>query len=231
MSTGSANAAQSGGGTVTKARFERFLKAQLSGKSPLGGSIAGSIPIDPPEFKACIAAMEANNSKNKTTKVPAAQLKESCNSQYQQTREAVEGQLITYEWLRADAKQRSASVTPAEVNQLLMQYINGLNTTAKARHAARIRFNSALRDSGLEAADLKSQLAAQILQQKISAAVVKKAGDPAKLKPSDMQRIQAELANSIQKRWRAATLCAKGFTVPQCSNGPKLPDLQLPKQG
>jgi len=221
----------SGGGTVTKARFERFLSSQLSGKSPLGGSIAGSIPIDPPSFRRCAAAIAANNAKSKTPKPPAAQLKASCESQYKQTRDAVEGQLITYQWLIAEAKARSLTASPAEVEQILSQYINASSKTANARQQARLKFNAALKASGLEADDINSQLQAQILQGKISQAAMKEAGDPSKLKPTEVQRVQIELANSIQRKWRAATLCAKGFTVAQCSNGPRLPDLQLPKQG
>ena len=221
----------SGGDTVTKARFERFLSSQLSGKSPLGGSIAGSIPIDPPTFHKCAAALAANDAKNKTPKHSAAELKANCVSQYKQTRDAVEGQLITYQWLIAEAKARSLTASPDEVKQILSQYINAGSVTSKAKRQAQLKFNAALKASGLESGDLNSQLQAQILQGKISQAAIKEAGDPSKLKPADMQRIQIELANSIQRKWRAATLCAKGFTVAQCSNGPQLPDLKLPKQG
>jgi len=43
-----------------------------------------------------------------------------------------------------------------------------------------------------------------------------------------ISRIQNEALNQLRRDWRPKTLCAERFLVPQCSNGPELPDLPSP---
>ena len=42
------------------------------------------------------------------------------------------------------------------------------------------------------------------------------------------QRAQIAFQNELQRTWRPRTVCAKGHIVPQCSNGPALPEQPLP---
>ena len=252
------------GAAVTKAQFNRFLDAQVNGTSPIGGSIGGSIPLDPPGFGRCKAALAANAAKNKQAKPTSAQLAAGCKSQYEQTRAAVQSQLISYQWLLQEAKEAGIKVEPKEVDQTLAQYVTasaGPKATAKAANAA---FAQRLRKSGMTKADVQLQLEAQIAQQKLSTKNQEEAEEPStdeaksfyeknkslfiaangkqappfdrieeqvksQLKSTRLQVKQVEFQNDLQKKWRAATLCAKGFVVAQCSNGPKLADLVPPK--
>lgn len=43
-----------------------------------------------------------------------------------------------------------------------------------------------------------------------------------------VSRVQNEALNELQRDWRPKTLCAEQYLVPQCSNGPELPDLPSP---
>ncbi len=214
------------GAGVTKAQFDRFLAAQIAGNGPLGGSISGSIPLDPPTYSRCQAAIAANSAKAKGPKPSASQLKAACAASYKQARDAVEGQLINYQWLIAEGKDKGIELKPAEVNQTLQQFISAsaaTNGKQAAPAAAKARFDSKLKKSGLTMDDVKLQVQAQIIQQKLAA---KAAGDA---KGKDLAKKQIEFLNGLQKKWRAGTLCLKGFIVAQCNNGPKLADLQPPK--
>lgn len=253
------------GGAVSKAQFDRFLAAQISGRSPLGGSIAGSIPLDPPGFSKCSAALAANEANNRQPKSSAAQLKSACKAQYQQSRDAVESQLISYQWLLAEAKDAGIEVDGKDVQRTLDQYIAATATVDKTRPSkAKAKFDAKLKRSGLTLADIKLQLEAQLAQQKLTEEDAKSVDEPsndeaekfyaknknlfvtagakkpppfkqvaaqvkATLRSQKIQVKQVGFQNSLQKKWRAATLCAKGYIVAQCSNGPKLPDLVPPK--
>lgn len=253
-------------GVITKKTFDRFLQAQIKGTSPLGGSISGGIPIDPPGFTRCKAALTANSVKNRQPKPSAAQAKASCDAQYAQTKAAVESQLISYEWLIQEALSRQIKAAGSEINQTLNQYISVAASGGKPTAAAKAKaaFNSRLKASGLTIDDIKLQLKAQILQQKMSQKDFESIEEPStdeaesfynankdlfktvpggklpefskvveqaksQLKSRKLQVKQVDFQNSLQKKWRAATLCAKDYIVAQCSNGPKLPDLVPPK--
>ena len=253
-------------GVISQKTFNRFLNAQIKGTSPLGGSISGGIPIDPPGFTRCKAAVIANSVKNKQPKPTAAQAKASCDAQYAQTKAAVESQLISYQWLIQESLSRNLKAADSEIDQTLNQYISvaagGGKPTAPAK--AKAAFNSRLKASGLTVDDIKLQLRAQILQQKMSQKDFESIEEPStdqaesfynankdlfrataggklpefskvveqaksQLKSRQLQVKQVKFQNSLQKKWRAATLCAKDYIVAQCSNGPKLPDLVPPK--
>ena len=214
------------GAGVTKAQFDRFLSAQIKGNGPLGGSISGSIPLDPPSYSKCQAAIAANSAKSKAAKPTAAQLKSACAASYQQARDAVESQLINYQWLLAEGKEKGIDLKPGEVNQTLQQFIatsSSVNGKPAPVAAATARFNAKLKASGLTMDDVKLQVQSQIIQQRLAA---KASGDA---KGKDLAKKQIEFLNDLQKKWRAGTLCIKGYIVAQCSNGPKLADLQPPK--
>lgn len=253
-------------GAVSKSQFDRFLDAQLAGKSPLGGSITGAIPVDPPKFERCMAAIRANNIRNKQPNAASdALIKSSCESQYQQSRNAIESQLISFQWLVEEAKSKGIDASDKEIQQTLDQYIAAsAGVGKKSASKVRTNFDRRLEASGLQLSDVKLQIKAQILQQKLSAKDSESVGEPstddarefydknkslfitgnskippkfekiepqvkATLKSRLLQIKQVELQNDLQKKWRAATLCAKGYVIAQCSNGPKLPDLVPPK--
>ena len=249
------------GAVVSKAQFNRFLEAQISGTSPIGGSIGGSIPLDPPAFTRCKAALAANARKNKQPQPTGTQLAAGCKSQYAQTRAAVQSQLISYQWLLQAAKEAGVKVDPKEIDQTLSQYITA---SAGAKASAKAAFDQRLAKSGMTKDDVRLQLEAQIAQQKLSTKDQEEAEEPStdeakafyaknkslfipangkqappfarieeqvksQLKSTRLQVKQVEFQNTLQRKWRAATLCAKGFIVAQCSNGPKLADLVPPQ--
>lgn len=252
------------GAIVSKKQFDRFLASQIKGTSPLGGSITGAIPSDPPKFERCAAALAANEARNKQPKSSAAQLLSSCKAQYQQNRDAVESMLISYQWLLQAAKAEKIEVSDAEVQKTLDQYIAAAASINKEKASdAKASFDAKLKASGLDLDDVKLQLRAQLAQQKLTAGNEKEAGEPstdearefygknkalfatagnktpafdsivdqvkATIRSQKLQVKQVEFQNSLQRRWRAATLCAKGYIVAQCNNGPKLADLVPPK--
>ncbi|MEI6447167.1 MAG: SurA N-terminal domain-containing protein [Actinomycetes bacterium] len=252
------------GATVTKAQFNRFLMAQIRGTSPIGGSIGGSIPLDPPGFARCKAALAANAAKNKQPQPAAAQLTAGCKSQYEQTRSAVQSQLISYQWLLQEAKQEGIKIDPTEVDQTLSQYVTASAGAKASATTAKAAFEQRLGKSGMTRADVQLQIKAQIAQQKLSSKEQAESEEPStdeakafykknrglfitsngkkappfdrieeqvksQLKSTRLQVKQVAFQNDLQREWRAATLCAKGFVVSQCSNGPKLADLVPPK--
>ncbi len=173
------------GAAVSKAQFNRFLEAQIGGTSPIGGSIGGSIPLDPPAFTRCKAALAANARKNKQPQPTGTQLAAGCKSQYAQTRAAVQSQLISYQWLLQAAKEAGVKVDPKEIDQTLSQYITA---SAGAKASAKAAFDQRLAKSGMTKDDVRLQLEAQIAQQKLSTKDQEEAEEPRPTRPRPSTR-------------------------------------------
>jgi foldase protein PrsA len=111
---------QVSGTPVTKDSFNHWMRIAAAASAPAAGAAAAKPVIpDPPNYKACIAHLQA------TTPAPAkgqtapttAQLKSQCEQQYKQLLEQVLGFLISSDWVIGEAGALGVKVSDAEVHK------------------------------------------------------------------------------------------------------------------
>lgn len=172
---------------IPEERYDRFLTSRTRGISPLTGAASGGIPLDPPAFRRCIAAVRRVNeqgaqSDQRAPRPSAEELKQNCQSQYQQAQSGTVTQLVQYEWSVQEAADEDVEVSQEEVDRSYQQYVAAAGLGRSGRPAppeqAERRFAERLKRSGLTEEDLKLELRAQLLQQKLLQERTKDVGDP-----------------------------------------------------
>src|SRR3984893_2172720 len=111
---------QVGGKAITKDAFNHWMGIAVTASSPTGGATAAKPAVpEPPNYKACIAHLQA------TAPVPAkgqspptvAQLKSQCTQQYKQLQQSVLGFLISSDWVVGEAGHLGVKMTDTEVHK------------------------------------------------------------------------------------------------------------------
>jgi foldase protein PrsA len=151
------------GKPITKAAFNHWMGVAAAATG--AGSPHPVIP-DPPNYKACIANLEATTPKP-AKGVPAptqAQLKSQCETQYKSLQREVLGFLISATWVEGEAGALGVKVSDKDVKKRFTQ--------VKEQQFPRAgEFEKFLASSGQTASDLllrvKGNLVAQKIQQKI----------------------------------------------------------------
>jgi hypothetical protein len=223
-------------------RFERFLNSRLEGISPLAPQATGTqVPLDPPEFARCIEelreqARESRRDLPRDERPPPPedeQLQANCESLHDQARTATLASMTQSVWIEKEAADTDISVSDEEVAQAQEQYVAAAGMqegqAAEEPEVAERRYQRLLERSGLTEEDIAWQLRTQLLQQRLIEREIEDVDDPASEQGRrQVQRAQVEFQNELQRRWRPQTLCAEGFEIPQCSNGPEPQELPVP---
>jgi foldase protein PrsA len=161
---------QVGGTPVTKDAFNHWLTiAATASSATAGGAAAKPVLPDPPNYKACIAHLQA------TTPAPAkgqtapttAQLKSQCDQQYKQLQQQVLGFLISSDWVLGEAGALGVKVTDAEVHKQFAK----IKSSQFPRAAEYEKF---LATTGQSTSDLLLRVKLNLLSSKIQEKVAKR---------------------------------------------------------
>lgn len=156
---------------ISKEAFERRLLARARGVSPLAGGGQTGLVLDPPRFRRCAASLFRQNDQlrkqagapDSATAPSRAQLRESCKLQYEHAQRATVSELVQDQWYVQAAAEAGFDPSPAEIEQRLDQFAASFGGGPPSR--AKRRFAAALKRSGLDRDDLRSQLLGQLARQ------------------------------------------------------------------
>jgi foldase protein PrsA len=161
---------QVGGTPVTKDDFNHWMGvAATTSSATAGGAAAKPVLPEPPNYKACIAHLQA------TTPAPAkgqtapttAQLKSQCEQQYKQLQQQVLGFLISSDWVLGEAGALGVKIPDAEVHKQFAK----IKTSQFPRPAEYEKF---LATSGQTTSDLLLRVKLNLLSSKIQEKVAKR---------------------------------------------------------
>jgi foldase protein PrsA len=110
---------QVGGTPVTKDAFKHWMTVAATANSPTQGTPTKPVAPEPPDYKACIAHLQATTpapAKGQTAPT-AAQLKSQCEQQYKQLQQQVLGFLISSDWVLGEAHDLGVKVSDKEVRK------------------------------------------------------------------------------------------------------------------
>lgn len=166
------------GTPITTSTFNHWL--QVAAGSSAAGSSAGQKPVvpDPPNFKACVAHLEATAPKpaKGQPKPTAATYKAQCEQQYNALKQQVLGFLISANWVLGEAEAQGVKVSDSEV----AKQFNQIKSQQFPKEAD---FQKFLSSSGQTVSDLLLRVKLDMLSQKIQQKVTKDAGK----KPSQQE--------------------------------------------
>jgi foldase protein PrsA len=151
------------GNPITKATFAHWLGVAAASTS--GATGAKAVVPDPPDYKECIAHLQATTPPVKGQPAPTqAQLKAQCEQQYKALQQEVMGFLISTAWVLGEAESLGVKVSDKEVHKRFEQI-------RSQQFPKAAEFEKFLAASGQTVSDLllrvKSSLLAQKVQQKI----------------------------------------------------------------
>ncbi len=149
---------------ISESTYQRRLKAELRGISPLEGTTGSSRIIDPPRFERCASDLRKLSTgapgdapRGQSPTVPTnAQLRENCRQQYQQIQSDTVTELIEEQWVIQSAAEDGFELPDEEIQGRLDQ----LEATQTAR------LKTLLQASGLQRVDLEDQLRASLAGQR-----------------------------------------------------------------
>jgi parvulin-like peptidyl-prolyl isomerase len=164
---------QVNGTPITKDTFNHWLG--VAAASTAASGTTGSKPAipDPPDYKACIAHLEATAPKpaKGQSKPTATQLKAQCEQQYTALKQEVLGFLISSSWVLGEAESMGVKVSDAEVKKEF-QKIKGQQFPQAAE------FKKFLQSSGQTVSDLLLRVKLNLLSSKIQKKVAKEKHTP-----------------------------------------------------
>ena len=158
------------GSTTSQETFDRWLKiAALSGGAQTGAKVV--VP-DPPDFTKCIADRKATLPKpvKGQPKPTEAQLKKSCQKQYDQLKGQVMSFLVRAAWLEAEAERQDIKVSDKELKE-------SFDKARKRAFPGKKTYALFLEQSGQTEADLLYRQRTQLIEQKITEKLTKGLGD------------------------------------------------------
>jgi PPIC-type PPIASE domain/SurA-like N-terminal domain len=155
-----------GANAITKEAYAHWLGVASSATSQTGEK--SPVP-DPPDYKACIAHLQATTAKPaKGQKAPTtAALKSQCEQQYKSLQQEVLGFLISSSWVLGEAKSLGVKVTDKEVEKQFL-HIKHQQFPKPAE------FEKFLSTSGQTVSDLLLRVKLNMLSQKIQQKIIKK---------------------------------------------------------
>jgi foldase protein PrsA len=155
---------QVNGNPITKATFAHWMA--VAAASTAGGASASTGVPEPPDYKACIAHLQATTPPVKGQPAPTqAQLKAQCEQQYKTLQQEVLGFLISSSWVLGEAESLGVKVSDKEVHKRFEE-------VKSQQFPKAAEFEKFLATSGQTVSDLllrvKLNLLAQRVQQKIA---------------------------------------------------------------
>jgi len=160
---------QVGSTPVTKESFNHWMQVAATANSPAQGAISKPVVPEPPDYKACIAHLQA------TTPAPAkgqtapttAQLKSQCEQQYKQLQQQVLGFLISSNWVLGEAGDLGVKVSDKEVHKQFEKI--------KSQQFPRVaEYEKFLVTTGQTTSDLLLRVKLNMLSSKIQETIAKK---------------------------------------------------------
>jgi foldase protein PrsA len=151
------------GTPIEKADFEHWLT--VAAKS--SGQADAAVP-KPPNYTECIAQAKKTAAKpaKGQPKQTDADFKKQCEQQYSQLRDQVLGLLISFEWIKREAKEQGVSVTDAEVKK-------SFDDQKKQSFPKEADYQKFLTNSGQTEADVMMRVRLDALSNKIRDKVTK----------------------------------------------------------
>jgi len=109
--------AQVGGMSITNSTFNHCMGVAAASAAPPPGQKA-AVPV-PPDFKACVAQLQATAPKPAKGQPPptASQFKAQCQQEYNSLRDQVLQFLINADWVLGEAKDQGIKVSDADVTK------------------------------------------------------------------------------------------------------------------
>jgi len=155
---------QVNGTPISKSTFEHWMSVAAASSA----TTPGEKPVvpDPPDYKACIAHLEATTPKTKGSKTPSKTLlKKECEQQYKSLQQEVLSFLISSSWVLGEAQALGVKVSDAEVKKQFEKIKNEEFPKTE-------EFKKFLASSGQTVSDLllrvKLNMLSTKIQQKIS---------------------------------------------------------------
>lgn len=218
---------------ITVRGFRHWMRISLRGEGPT------SAPLDPPHFERCVAA-ELRMLDEGEPRPSRRALRLRCRTRYDALRASTMLFLVHAVWTRQETAERGISVTPEQVRRTFERQKRQAFPTERA-------FRRFLRSSGLKVTDLLQRIEFDILQRRLTRAAVARVPEvtddevdryyarhrrrfrdlpPAsarrtirvQLTATRQQRAITRFIVEFRSRYRAITLCAKGYVVDACSN-------------
>jgi foldase protein PrsA len=159
---------QVGGTPITRAAFAHWMGVAAS--SSAGSTEKAKAPApEPPDFKACIAHLEATTPKGKSPP-SAAQLKSECESEYKSFLAEVLGFLISAQWVIGESEHLGVKLSDQEVHKQFEQLKN-------AEFPKAADFEKFLATSGQTVSDVLLRVRLNLLSTKIQQKILKSKGN------------------------------------------------------
>ena len=118
------------------------------------------------------------------------------------------GELLDDSWIRGQAAEMGIGVRPRQVARL----------TAKIKREAfrnGAEYRRFLREAHFTRHDVKERVELQLLTERIQERVAAGIGSEA-----GVQKAFAKFVSEYEARWEARTVCAPGYVIDRCLNGP-----------
>jgi hypothetical protein len=221
---------------ITEREFRHWLRIGVRGEST-----SGSAPLDPPRFKRCVAA-ELRMLREGAPRPSRRALRLRCRTRYDALRASTTLFLLHAVWTRQETTARGMAVTPEQVRRTFERQKRQAFRTERA-------FRRFLRASGMTEADLLERVELNMLQERLTDAAVKGVPEvtqqdvdryyarhrrryrgtaPASarreirvlLTARREQRAISRFVSDFRSRYRAITVCARGYVISECSNAP-----------
>lgn len=218
---------------ITKGEFDRLLRGATRGAYGQGAV------LDPPRFERCVAADLRRPSGVKRRPSRRA-LRRHCERRYTRLRTEVLQFLVDAVWTRQEAAARGIAVTPGQVRR-------HLERQKRSVFADEREYRRFLRESGQSNADLLNQIELDLLRTRLRVRAIRSAprvteeevdayyawhrreyrGIPRRrarrtirqlLTAEREQRVLEEYVEDFNARYRAITVCAPDYVIPECGS-------------
>ena len=126
----------------------------------------------------------------------------------QDAREQSAGLLISFRWMRNEARERGIVLAPGEVRA---SFVEQRDETFPTRRA----FRRYLRDSGQSRDDIKLRVEMDLLSNRVRETVI----EGAATEDEQIARLDAFVAE-FRRKWRERTACIEPWVVPDCGLAP-----------
>jgi foldase protein PrsA len=154
------------GKPITKATFAHWMAVAAASTSATTGA-KPPIP-EPPDFKACIAHLQATTPTVKGQPAPTqAQLKTQCEQQYKALQAEVLGFLISTSWVLGEAESLGVKVSDKEVHKRFEEIRSQQFPKAG-------EFEKFLTTSGQTVSDLLLRVKSNLIAQKVQQQIIKR---------------------------------------------------------
>jgi hypothetical protein len=192
---------------ISRADFDHWLENAARGRAPPGGGEPVVIPR-PPDFIQCVEAKRDEPTPRGAPTPSETDLREQCEQEYEGLRDQVMQFLVQSIWIEFEAEERGIEVSDADVRQ-------AFDEQKSQSFEKEEDYREFLRTSGQTEADLLYRVRIDLLSERIRQEVIREGGG------SDQEDVDA-FVEDFQERYREMTVCAEGFVLDVCSNGPPL---------